>query len=178
MSRIGKKEIAIPAGVQVAQAGMSVSVKGPKGELKREFLPDIAITITPTTIMLAPKATNVFMRSLWGTYGSHLTNMIEGVTKGYEKKLLIEGTGYKWEVTGAKMKLALGFSHPVSVDIPAGLVVKAEKGELTITGIDKEVVGSFSAYVRSLKKPEPYKGKGIRYSTEVIERKQGKRSAA
>lgn len=185
MSRIGKKEIAIPAGVQVTHAGMTVSVKGPKGELKREFLPDIAITITPTTITLAPKATNVFMRSLWGTYGSHLQNMIDGVTKGYEKKLLIEGTGYKWEVTpasgeakGAKMKLALGFSHPVLVDVPAGLTVRAEKGELTITGIDKEVVGSWSAYIRSLKKPEPYKGKGIRYSTEVIERKQGKRSAA
>src|SRR3989338_5685481 len=178
MSRIGKKEIAIPAGVQVTHTGLTVSVKGPKGELKRDFLPDIAITITPTTITLAPKATNVFMRSLWGTYGSHLKNMIDGVAKGYEKKLLIEGTGYKWEVTGAKMKLALGFSRPVLVDVPAGLTVKAEKGELTITGIDKEVVGSFSAYIRSLKKPEPYKGKGIRYSTEVIERKQGKRSAA
>jgi large subunit ribosomal protein L6 len=177
MSRLGKKEIKIPAGVTVTQKGDMIAVKGPKGELSRKFIADVTINITPEAITLVPRgAVTVFNRSLWGTYWSHLRNMIMGVTEGYAEKLMIEGTGYKWEVTGTNIKLALGFSHPVNVPIPSGLTVKAEKSELNISGIDKEVVGSFAAFIRSLKKPEPYKGKGIRYAGEVIERKQGKRS--
>lgn len=177
MSRLGKKEIKIPAGVTATKKDGTIIIKGPKGELTRTFLSEITITISPLAITLAPRgATTVFGRSLWGTYWSHLSNMIKGVTEGYSQKLLIEGTGYKWDVSGTNLNLALGFSHPVKVAIPTGLTIKTEKAELTVTGIDKEVVGSFAAYIRSLKKPEPYKGKGIRYEGEIIERKQGKRS--
>ena len=178
MSRLGKKIIEIPKGVAVVQNGNTFSIKGPKGELKRDFLTDITITITSESITLAPRgALSVFGRALWGTYSSHLRNMIKGVTQGFSEKLLIEGTGYKWNVSGTNLELALGLSHPVKLAIPAGISVKAEKSELNISGIDKEIVGSFAALVRSQKKPEPYKGKGIRYAEEVIERKQGKRSA-
>src|SRR3989344_618241 len=179
MSRLGKKEIKIPTGVTVKQDGYLISVKGPKGELSRGFKADIIITLTSDSITLTPRgAVTVFKRALWGTYWSHIRNMITGVTEGYSEKLLIEGTGYKWAVSGSSLDLSLGFSHPVKLAIPTGLSVKTEKGELTVTGIDKEVVGSFAALVRSQKKPEPYKGKGIRYAEEVIERKQGKRSTA
>ncbi|HEY6019370.1 MAG TPA: 50S ribosomal protein L6, partial [Candidatus Paceibacterota bacterium] len=112
-----------------------------------------------------------------GTVAAHIKNMISGVNAGFTKKLLVEGVGYKWEVKGKQLQLALGFSHPVLVDIPEGLTVVADKGTLTITGIDTEKVGQFAANIRALKKPEPYKGKGIRYEGEVIRRKQGKKAA-
>lgn len=179
MSRLGKKEIKIPAGVTASQDNNILHIKGPKGELSRNFLSDITITISGDIITPAPRGSlTVFSRALWGTYSSHIRNMIKGVTEGFAEKLLIEGTGYKWSVNGSNIDLALGFSHPVKVAIPTGVAVKAEKGELSLSGIDKEVLGSFTAYIRSLKKPEPYKGKGIRYFDEVIERKQGKRSTA
>ena len=177
MSRLGKRDIVIPAGVTVAINAGKVSVKGPKGELFRDLLPDITVTVNKDSVNLVPKADTVFSRALWGTYSSHIRNMIEGVTNGFTKKLFIEGTGYKWSVAGTNLNLALGFSHPVVVPVPAGMKVTAEKGELKVSGIDKELVGNFAAYVRSLKKPEPYKGKGIHYAGEVITRKQGKRSA-
>src|SRR3989344_3813535 len=182
MSRLGKKLILIPADVTVLFEGGSLSVKGPKGELTRVFRPDIKISVGADTITLAPSYESVETRALWGTYWSHVNNMLKGVTDGYVKKLAIEGTGYKWEVLpatgsiGQKIKLAIGFSHPLELAIPEGLKVTAEKSELSISGIDKELVGSFAALIRSKKKPEPYKGKGIRYVGEVIERKQGKRS--
>ena len=178
MSRLGKKEITIPTGVTVTVAGNKHTFKGPKGELSRDFSSDIEIKIEGSSITMKPRSTNPATRALWGTYSSHIRNMITGVTVGFSKKLIVEGTGYKWEITGKEIKLALGFSHPIKLVIPDGLAVKAEKSELTIDGIDKEVVGSFAALVRSHKKPEPYKGKGIRYAGEVIERKQGKRSTA
>jgi large subunit ribosomal protein L6 len=112
-----------------------------------------------------------------GTYASHVRNMLKGVTEGFSKKLIVEGVGYKWDVQGKTLNLALGFSHPVKVAIPEGLTVVAEKGTLTISGHDKEVIGQFAADIRALKKPEPYKGKGIRYEGEVIRRKQGKKAA-
>jgi len=113
---------------------------------------------------------------LWGTYASHIKNMVQGVNDGFEKKLVLDGVGFKSQVNGNKLVLALGFSHPVEVDIPEGLNVEAVKNLLTITGIDKELVGSFSAKVRALKKPEPYKGKGFHYHDEIVRRKQGKKS--
>ncbi len=116
-------------------------------------------------------------QALVGTYASHVRNMLEGVTKGFTKKLLVEGVGYKWDVQGKTVNLALGFSHPVKVEIPEGLTVKAEKSTLIIEGSNKEAVGQFAANIRALKKPEPYKGKGIRYDGEVIRRKQGKKAA-
>ena len=178
MSRLGKKEISIPKGVSAGIDNGTFSVKGPKGTLTRQFLPDITINISSSAITLAPTHANVFTRSLWGTYSSHIRNMIKGVTEGFNKKLLVEGTGYRWELSGDKLKLSLGLSHPVVMNVPEGITVKPEKGELNINGLDKELVGGFAARVRAKKKPEPYKGKGIRYSDEIIERKQGKRSTA
>lgn len=153
-----------------------LSVKGPKGSLDRMFRPDIAIMIEGNDIRLALVKDTKETRALWGTYGSHIKNMIKGVNEGFEKKLILEGVGYKSQVNGNTLVLALGFSHPVNVEIPQGLTVKAEKNLITVSGIDKELVGSFAAKVRSLKKPEPYKGKGFRYEGEVIRRKQGKKS--
>ncbi len=152
------------------------SVKGPKGSLTRELKSDVAVAIENDTITLTPARETDFARALWGTYASHIMNMIEGVTKGYEKKLEIEGVGYRGEVKGQKLVLSIGFSHPVEIEIPAGITVVVEKGLFTITGIDKDVLGQFAATVRSMKVPEPYKGKGIRYQGEYIIRKQGKKA--
>ena len=116
-------------------------------------------------------------QALVGTYASHVRNMMTGVTTGFSKKLLVEGVGFKWDVAGKTLNLALGFSHPVKMAIPEGLTVVAEKATLTISGFDKELVGQFAANIRALKKPEPYKGKGIRYDGEVIRRKQGKKAS-
>lgn len=178
MSRIGKQIINIPAGTEVKQTDTSMSIKGPKGTLVRDFPGTVAININGAEITLTPKNENdKTERSLWGTYASHIKNMVAGVNTGYTKKLILEGVGFKSEVAGKVLKLALGFSHPVNVDIPEGLTVTAEKNIVTVTGIDKELVGQWTAGVRSLKKPEPYKGKGFRYDTEVIRRKQGKKAA-
>lgn len=177
MSRIGKREITIPEKTEVSVAGDVFVVKGPKGALERKFRPgEIALKVENQNATFSLVKTNKQTQALWGTYASHLKNMIKGVNQGFEKKLILEGVGYKSQVTGSKLVLALGFSHPVEVPIPAGLEVKAEKNLISVTGIDKELVGSFAAKVRSLKKPEPYKGKGFRYEGEVIRRKQGKRS--
>ncbi len=177
MSRIGKQQLSIPAGVEVTFDAHAVRVKGPKGEIIRPIREEIDFKQENGIITSEPRRNDKFSRSLWGTYMSHLKNMIKGVVTPFEKKLLVEGVGFKWEVKGDNLNLALGFSHPVVLAIPQGLTVTAEKGSLTIVGINKELVGLFANKVRSLKKPEPYKGKGIRYSTEVIRRKQGKKSA-
>ncbi len=176
MSRIGKQEILIPAGVKVSQSGPTITVVGPKGTLKKDFKDDVVVTITDTMITLAIKRNDKFSKSLWGTYASLIKNMITGVQTPYQKKLILEGVGYKSEVKGKEFNFALGFSHPVVVPIPEGITATAEKNNITISGIDKELVGSFTASIRALKKPEPYKGKGMRYDTEVIRRKQGKKT--
>ena len=176
MSRIGKQEINIPAGVKVAQKGDTFTVTGPKGTLSKIFRNDITITIAEKTINLNIKRNDKFSKSLWGTYASHIKNMIKGVETPYSKKLILEGVGFKSEVKGNVFNFALGFSHPVVVKIPEGITATAEKNVITISGIDKELVGSFTAAVRALKKPEPYKGKGMRYEDEVIRRKQGKKT--
>ncbi|MBP9803225.1 MAG: 50S ribosomal protein L6 [Candidatus Pacebacteria bacterium] len=177
MSRIGKKEIVIPQGVEVKKDGLNISVKGPKGTLTREFRDDIEIKIEGVNVTLNVKRNDKFSKALWGTYASHLMNMIKGVVTPFEKKLILEGVGFKSELKGKELHLALGFSHPVIVAIPEGLTVTVEKNNIGVTGIDKELVGSFTASVRALKKPEPYKGKGFRYHDEVIRRKQGKKTA-
>lgn len=176
MSRIGKKGIIIPDKTEVSMNSGVVLVKGPKGSLERNFRPDISIAINDKDIFLSLAKKNKQTKALWGTYASHLKNMIKGVNDGFEKKLILEGVGYKSQVNGNKLVLALGFSHPVEVEIPEKLNVKAEKNVLTVSGIDKELVGSFSAKVRALKKTEPYKGKGFRYFDEIVRRKQGKKS--
>jgi large subunit ribosomal protein L6 len=176
MSRIGKQEILIPAGVKIAQKGNTFTVTGPKGTLSKIFRDDITIAITDKTINLNIKRNDKFSKSLWGTYASHIKNMIAGVQTPYSKKLILEGVGFKSEVKGNVFNFALGFSHPVVVKIPEGITATAEKNVITISGIDKELVGSFTAAIRALKKPEPYKGKGMRYEGEVIRRKQGKKT--
>ncbi len=177
MSRIGKKIIKIAPKTEVSLAGDVLTVKGPLGTLSRTFKKDIEIKIAGDEITLNPKVLNLENRALWGTYASHIMNMISGVNKPFEKKLILEGIGYKSDVKGTNLVLALGFSHPVNVAIPEGLKVTAEKNVITVSGSNKELVGQFTAEVRALKKPEPYKGKGMRYEGEVIKRKQGKKTA-
>src|SRR3989338_3805775 len=177
MSRIGKQEIEIPAGVKVNLSSGSLTVQGSKGALSKDFRDDVAINVGEKTITLSVKRNDKFSKSLWGTYASHIKNMIKGVETPYQKKLILEGVGFKSEVKGKELHFALGFSHPVIVPIPESITVTAEKNNITITGIDKELVGSFTANLRALKKPEPYKGKGMRYVDEVIRRKQGKKTA-
>jgi len=176
MSRIGKQKISIPNGIKVANSNNVITVTGPKGALSRSFRDDIAIEISDNIISLDVKRNDKFSKSLWGTYASHIKNMIKGVETPYQKKLILEGVGFKSEVKGKELHLALGFSHPVVVKIPEGITMKAEKNVLSVEGIDKELVGNFTAAVRALKKPEPYKGKGMRYEDEVIRRKQGKKT--
>lgn len=161
---------------EVSLTGDVLTVKGPLGELKKKFNPEIVIKIAPPEITLEPKVVTLESRALWGTYASHIKNMIQGVNTPYSKKLILEGIGYKSEVKGTNLVFALGFSHPVNVPIPAGLKVTADKNIITVSGMDKEVVGEFSAKLRDLKKPEPYKGKGMRYEGERIKRKQGKKT--
>jgi len=177
MSRIGKKTIAIPEKTTVAFDGGVFTVTGPLGSLSKKFNPTINVTIGPKEITLTPTKKTIETDALWGTYASHIANMISGVSKPFVKKLILEGIGYKSEVKGANIVMALGFSHPVTVAIPQGLKVTAEKNLITVSGSDKEVVGQFAASLRALKKPEPYKGKGMRYEGEVIKRKQGKKTA-
>lgn len=178
MSRIGKKPIKIPEKVEVIKEGETIRVKGPRGELSRVFKKDIEIDIKDGVITLKPKENNSENSALWGTYAAHIQNMIKGVMNGFEKKLIIEGIGFKAQVEGMTLVLSLGLSHPVKVEIPQGLKVIIEKGLIMISGIDKEKVGKFSAEVRALKKTEPYKGKGIRYEDEIIRRKAGKKAVA
>jgi large subunit ribosomal protein L6 len=177
MSRIGKQEIQIPAGVEVTKNSDVLTVKGPKGTLTKIFRNDININIAGKLITLNIIRNDKFSKSLWGTYASHIINMIKGVQEPYQKKLILEGVGFKSEVKGKEFHFALGFSHPVVVKIPEGITATAEKNNITITGIDKELVGSFTAGIRALKKGEPYKGKGMRYEGEVLRRKQGKKTA-
>ena len=176
MSRIGKQEIRIPKGVTVTQSGNTITVSGPKGKNTKVFRDDISIVIANDAITLNIKRNDKFSKSLWGTYVSHIKNMIEGVENPYQKKLILEGVGFKSEVKGKQFIFALGFSHPVIVQIPDTITATAEKNNITISGVDKELVGSFTAAIRALKKPEPYKGKGMRYENEVIRRKQGKKT--
>ncbi len=177
MSRIGKKIIIIPEKTEVSYASGIFSVKGPLGTLSKKFNPEIEVTVSEKEITMAPKRVTLENRALWGTYASLAGNMIAGVSTPFVKKLILEGIGFKSEVKGSNLVLALGFSHPVSVAIPEGLKVTAEKNIITVSGSDKEMVGEFAASLRALKKPEPYKGKGMRYDGEVIKRKQGKKTA-
>ncbi len=177
MSRLAKKPIEIPAGTTVTFTDGLLAVKGPKGALEKKLKGDVTVTIEGNQITLVPKNDLPETRAIIGTFASHMKNMIAGVNAPYAKKLILEGVGFKSDVKGKDLVLALGFSHGVTVPIPEGLAVTAEKNNITVTGIDKELVGQFTAKVRALKKPEPYKGKGFRYDTEVIRRKQGKKTA-
>jgi len=178
MSRIGSKPIEIPEKTEIDISEDLIVVKGPLGELSLKFKSNnCAVEEKDGTIVVTPKdGEDLECKALWGTYASHINNMIQGVNKEYEKKLIVEGVGYKVEVKGNTLAMALGYSHPVDLEIPEGLKVAVEKNEITISGIGKEAVGQFAAIVRSKRKPEPYKGKGIRYEDEHIIRKEGKKA--
>ena len=177
MSRIGKQQIEVPANTTVTYENGVFTAAGPLGTLSKNFKPLIEVMIEGNTVSFKPLANDPLSRALWGTYASHVKNMIGGVHTPYKKKLILEGVGFKSEVKGNNLHLALGFSHPVVIEIPTGLTVTAEKNNISISGIDKEAVGQFAAKVRAMKKPEPYKGKGFRYDNEVIRRKAGKKTA-
>jgi len=176
MSRIGKTPIAIPAGTEVSVSNGIVAVKGKGGELKKHIHEAITVSVQDGQVVVSPVNDSRLATALWGTFASHIRNMVSGVNKPFVKKLVVEGVGYKVDVSGGKMVLNVGFSHPVHIPIPEGITATAEKNEITISGVDKEAVGQFAAQVRAKKKPEPYKGKGIRYDSEHVRRKQGKRS--
>ncbi len=176
MSRLGKQPVTIPEGVTVAITDGGVSVTGPKGTLTREIKSDVTLKQEENKIVLTPSGSEA-SKALWGTYAAHLRNMIKGVTEGFTRILEIEGVGYKAEVKGNNLVLNVGFSHPVPLEVPSGIAVLVEKTVITLTGIDKDLLGQFAANVRKVKKPEPYKGKGIRYRGEFIIRKQGKKAA-
>jgi large subunit ribosomal protein L6 len=175
MSRIGKKPIPIPNGVTVTINGTAVAVKGPKGELKREFRPEISIKQEGDQVLLTPNQDNRTSRCLHGLTRTLLANMVKGVTEGFERKLEIVGVGYRASMDGRKMIMQLGYSHPVEIDPPAGLEVNVTGNtKLTVTGIDKQAVGDLAAFIRDRRPPEVYKGKGVKYAGEVIRRKAGK----
>src|SRR5680860_157168 len=178
MSKIGKKPIDIPAGVTVSVSDKNeVVVKGSKGELSDKFDTRIVIKQEENQISLSPKSDTKKNFALWGLSRMLIANMIEGVSKGYEKKLEIQGVGYKVIQNGNDLDLSLGFSHTIFFEAPKGITFQVEKNIITITGIDKQLVGQVAANIRSKKKPEPYKGKGIRYVGEHVRRKVGKKVA-
>jgi len=176
MSRLGKIPVAIPKGVEVAFADGVMTVKGSKGTLSQAVRKEVAVTIENNEVTLAPTKTTKEAQALWGTYAALTRNLVMGVTEGFEKKLQIEGVGYRAEASGQTLTLNVGFSHPVPLQVPDGMAVIVEKNIITISGIDKEAVGQFAANIRKVRPPEPYKGKGIRYQGEFIIRKQGKKA--
>lgn len=176
MSRIGKKPIELNDKTQVTVSENEIIVKGPLGELKATYLPVVDIKVEDNLVTLTPKDDTIKTNALWGTYSSIISNMVLGVNQEYEKNLIIEGIGYRAEVKGDKVVLNVGFSHQVEIKIPEGVKVEVEKEKIKITGIDKQAVGELAAVIRATKKPEPYKGKGIRYADETIRRKEGKKT--
>lgn len=176
MSRIGKQPIDIPEKTDVTVKDNTIAVKGVHGELSRTFPDDVSVTVRDSSVIVEPASDTQRARVLWGTWASHIRNMVRGVNEKYAKRLIIEGVGYRAEIQGSTLVMQLGFSHPVELSIPEGLEVSADKNSVTVSGINKESVGHFAAIIRSKKKPEPYKGKGIRYEDEIIRRKQGKRA--
>jgi large subunit ribosomal protein L6 len=180
MSRIGKNPITIPSGVTITSEKNQVTVKGPKGELHLAVHPRMKIEIADGVLQVTRKSESKTDRSLHGLSRTLIANMVEGVTKGYEKKLEIIGVGYRAAIQGSKLTLSLGFSHPVEFTAPNGVNISIDaekKNLLTISGSDKQMIGEVAAKIRSFKKPEPYKGKGIRYLGEHIIRKAGKAAA-
>ena len=176
MSRIGKRIITIPSGVTVEEKDNIVAVKGPKGELKQPMLKGISMKIEGSEIKLE-RASEEF-KANHGTMNALITNMIIGVTEGYQKGLEIIGVGYRLNVQGKKLVISAGYSHQVNMEIPEGITVESVSNtEITVKGIDKVLVGEFAANIRKVRKPEPYKGKGIRYKDEHIRRKEGKKAA-
>ena len=178
MSRIGKLPVAVPKGVTVTAEGTTVKVKGPKGELTKTFHPDLAIKVENGNVVVQRPSDEKEHKALHGLTRTLIYNMVEGVTKGYSKTLEIAGVGYKAEARPYGLQFALGFSHPVEYRAPAGIKLSAPNPTtVQVDGADKEIVGQVAAEIRSLRPPEPYKGKGIKYQNETIRRKAGKTGA-
>jgi len=176
MSRIGNKAVAVPTGVTANVEGQTVKVKGPKGALQLVLHDDIVVTMDKGSFKIEPRGESKRARSLWGTSRTLVANLINGVTKGFEEKLEINGVGYRAAVQGKSLNLQLGFSHDVNFKIPEGITIVTPKPtEITITGVDKQKVGQVAAEIRGYRPPEPYKGKGVKYVGEYIFRKEGKK---
>ena len=178
MSKIGKKPITIPAGVTLEFQDGHIIVTGPKGTLRVPKMDGVEITVSGQEATFQPVNEKVQTRMNWGTARSLLASAVEGVTNGFSKTLEIEGIGFKAGVEGGALQLKVGFSHPVVFPVPDGTAIAVDKNKITITGIDKQIVGQTAAKIRKIKKPEPYLGKGIRYAGEVIRRKAGKKAGA
>ena len=175
MSRIGKLPVAIPAGVEVKlEEGNVITVKGPKGTLTRKLVDDLDIKVEGSEVIVTRPSDLKRYKSLHGLTRTIFFNMVEGVTNGYTKELEINGVGYRAAKAGKKLTLTLGYSHPVEMEDPEGIETKVDGNKITVSGIDKEKVGQFAAEIRTKRPPEPYKGKGIKYTTETIRRKVGK----
>ena len=175
MSRIGNKVIVLPAGVEISNKDNVVTVKGPKGELTREFSKDIEIRVEGTEVTLHRPNDSKEMKTIHGTTRALLNNMVVGVSEGFKKELEMRGVGYRAQLQGSKLVLAVGKSHPDEIEAPAGITFEVpDATHINVSGSDKEVVGQTAAYIRSRRSPEPYKGKGIRYVGEFVRRKEGK----
>ena len=175
MSRIGRLPIAVPAGVSVAIDGRSITVDGPKGSLHRDLHPDMTVSLEDGTLVVTRPTEQKMHRQLHGLTRTLVANMVTGVSTGYRKGIEITGVGYRAQKVGEKLQLNLGYSHPIEIDPPAGISFEVENPtRLAVVGIDKELVGQVAARVRATRKPEPYKGKGVRYAGEVVRRKAGK----
>ncbi|WP_417463304.1 50S ribosomal protein L6 [Kordiimonas sp.] len=176
MSRIGKKPVAIPSGVTVSLNGSDLTVKGPKGELAMSFVPEVTVAQDDQGIVVSPVNETKRARSMWGMQRTMISNLIEGVTEGYTKKLQITGVGYRAAMKGSALNLQLGYSHDIDFPVPQGIKIETpDQTTIVISGIDKQQVGETAAKIREFRKPEPYKGKGIKYEGEYIFRKEGKK---
>ena len=175
MSKIGKKPIAVPSGVEVTVSGGSVTVKGPKGTLTREFSTAVIITKSDGVVTVTPGAGAT--SAIWGLTRALVANMIEGVAKGFQRVLEFNGVGFKAQIKGDSLELILGYTNPVIITAPQGVTFAVDKGSITVNGFDREAVGHVAAAVRAARPPEPYKGTGIKYKEEIIRRKAGKKAA-
>ncbi|WP_322890520.1 MULTISPECIES: 50S ribosomal protein L6 [unclassified Yoonia] len=176
MSRIGKKPVELPSGVTASVSGQTVEVKGPKGTRTFKATDDVTITVDGNIVTVKPRGTSKRARQQWGMSRSQVENLVTGVTTGFKKELEISGVGYRATMQGDVLKLALGYSHDVNFEVPAGVTVTAPKQtEIIVEGIDQQLVGQVAANIREWRKPEPYKGKGIKYKGEFIFRKEGKK---
>ena len=176
MSRVGRKVITIPSGVELKQEGNKITVKGPKGQLEREFSPEITVKVENGEINVTRPNDLPDIRALHGTTRAVLNNMIVGVNQGFEKKLELVGVGYRVQAAGKGLTLSLGFSHPVEIEAVEGITFKVDGNtKISVEGINKELVGQIAANIRAKRPPEPYKGKGVKYADEQIRRKEGKK---
>ena len=177
MSRIGKMPIPISKEISVGLQGDILTVKGPKGQLQRKINPIVEIGVEDDVIILSVKEKTRDSNALHGLHRALIANMVKGVSEGFQRELEIVGVGYRADISGRKATFHLGYSHPIDYDLPEGIDAKVEKTKITLSGIDKELIGMTAAKIRSFRKPEPYKGKGIRYADERIRRKAGKTGA-